>query len=158
MRRIASSGVRSGLFAIIVLLLTAVPAMAARPTREPVPLPPSIELPAGFCEFPVVATFPVNRQYQTTFFDGNGDVTGWTVTGHLVVTLTNGITGESITANISGPWHVSVVRGTDVSVGRWGGPFLGTLSGISVFAGHIDNVSLDMRGHLVADVCAVLAP
>jgi hypothetical protein len=37
-----------------------------------------------------------------------------------------------------------------------GGP-VGTLPGLSLVAGHLDLLSGDLRGHVFADVCALLA-
>jgi len=77
--------------------------------------------------------------------------------GTFSVTFTNALTGASYTANISGPSHIDFVRGTNTQEGRIGGP-VGSLPRLNVFAGRVDFVSGVMRGRLIADVCALLAP
>ncbi len=146
----------SGILAVLFLLLSALPVAAGgKPTREPAPLPALIVDTS--CGFTVNVTFPVNTEYALTFYDGAGHVTRIIVTGHLVVTFTNPATGATYTANISGPTFIDFVRSTNVLTGRQGGE-LGTLPGLHVFAGRADYSTGTMHGHVVADVCALLAP
>jgi hypothetical protein len=63
---------------------------------------PPATLPAGYCSFQVDATFPVNKEYNTTTTLPDGSIEIKT-TGSLTNTLTNDATGASITLNISGP-------------------------------------------------------
>jgi hypothetical protein len=109
------------------------------------------------CGYDILVTFPVQNQYLRTFFDRDGNVVKLIVTGNLVVTLTNTATSDSLTSNISGPFHLNFVRGTDTSEGRQGGPVDG-LPGLSLFAGRVDNIGGGLVGHLEASVCDVLAP
>jgi hypothetical protein len=139
---------------ILLTLVAAVPATGASQTREPAPLPDLIEDES--CGFLVEVTFPVNDEYAITLTDNDGGVTRVIIVGRLVVTFTNPDSGESVTANISGPSHIDFVRGTNTQEGLIGGP-VGTLPGLSLVAGHLDLLSGDLRGHVFADVCALLA-
>ena len=145
------------LLAALVLATGAmsVAAVAAGQTREPAPLPDLIE--DDSCGFLVEVTFPVNDEYAITIYDGQGDPTRIIITGRLVATFTNPATGEAFTANISGPSHLDLVRGTSTQEGPIGGP-VGNLPGLNVFAGRADLSTGELRGHLLVDVCALLAP
>jgi hypothetical protein len=149
---------RIGLALVLGVLtagLSAGVAAAARPTVEF--LPPPEGLLDTSCGYEILVTFPVQKEYLRTFFDRDGNVVKLIVTGNLVVTFTNTATGQSLTSNISGPFHINLVRGTDTTEGRIGGPVDG-LPGLNLFAGRIDNVSGDMVGHLEGSVCEMLAP
>jgi hypothetical protein len=141
------------LLSVLLLLVTAIPVAGQAPTREAAPLPDLIV--DDSCGFTVNVTFPVNDEYALTFTDANGDPTRLIITGRLVATFTNASTGESYTANISGPTHIDFVRGSSQE-GLIGGP-VGSLPGLNVFAGRVDGASGEMHGHLIADVCALLA-
>lgn len=142
------------IIAVIWALAAAGPAMAGRQTREPAPLPDLIEDTS--CGFLVLVTFPVNSEYAITFYDALGNAVRINVTGHLVVRFTNPASGASITANISGPAHIDLVNGTSFGAGVTGGPVVG-LPGLSLFAGRINFVTGELRGHVKANVCALLA-
>ena len=141
--------------ASLMLLALAVPPVAASQTREPAPLPDLIEDQS--CGFLVNVTFPVNNEYAITIYDRQGSATRIVVTGHLVVRFTNPATGESFKANISGPSHLDLVKGTSTQEGRIGGP-VGALPGLHLFAGRANLSTGELRGHLFADLCALLAP
>lgn len=145
----------SVIVAVLWALTNALPTVAASQTRTPAPLPDLIEDES--CGFRVHVTFPVNDEYAITLYDGQGNPTRIIITGRLVVTFTRATTGESFTANISGPSHIDLVRGTNTQEGLIGGP-VGSLPGLSLFAGRVDLSTGDLRGHLLADVCALLAP
>lgn len=130
-------------------------AAAARPSREF--LPPPDGLLDTSCGYEILVTFPVQNEYLTTFFDRAGNVVKFIVSGHLVVTFTNTATGESLTANISGPSHENLVRGTSSQEGGIGGP-VGSLPGLNVFSGRVDYTTGSMHGHLKLSVCEALAP
>jgi len=149
---------RTGLALVLAILSTALSGgavAAARPTTEF--LPPPDGLLDTSCGYEILVTFPVQREYLRTYFDRDGNVVKIIITGNLVVTFTNTATGQSLTSNISGPFHLNLVRGTDTTEGRVGGPVDG-LPGLNLFAGHIDNVSGRMVGHLEGSVCEMLAP
>jgi hypothetical protein len=120
-------------------------------------LPPPEGLLDTSCGYEILVTFPVAKEYVRAFHDQDGNVVRLIITGNLVVTFTNTATGKSLTVNISGPSHISLVRGTNTSEGRIGGPVDG-LPGFNVFSGRVDNVNGTLRGHLEESVCDVLAP
>lgn len=66
-----------------------------------------IDLPVGYCAFPVHVDFPVDREYGTlsTLPDGSTVIV---TTGSLVVTATNQLTGKSIEVNAGGPGTVTI--------------------------------------------------
>ena len=84
----------------IAALAALVPAGPAQ-AREPVPFLPGT-LPANRCGFPVDIVALTNNEYQevTTLADGT---TITRITGRLVVSYTNAITGNTIVRNVSGP-------------------------------------------------------
>jgi hypothetical protein len=108
------------------------------------------------CGYEILVTFPIQREYQTTFFDPQGNVTRVVITGRLVVTFMNVATGESLTANISGPAHFGF-RSGDTSEGRQGGQ-IGSKPGLIVFSGRQDWQTGALLGHVHTDVCMALAP
>ena len=91
--------------ASIASLVVLVPASAwaGKPVKEPLPLPPVIELPGVCPDFGIVADILVNREFAKTWSDAQGDPIRTITTGTLKVRLTNPDNGESIVRNISGP-------------------------------------------------------
>jgi hypothetical protein len=94
--------------AVLVLLASAMlliptSASASKPVREPLPLPPVIELPGVCPDFDIVADILVNREYALTWSDADGDPIRTITTGTLKVRLTNPENDVSILRNISGP-------------------------------------------------------
>ena len=76
---------------------------AAPPVREPLAFPEELSLPVGvFCPWEGLVTFDVNREYATTFYDSQGNITQVQITGALVITITNLDNGKSVTLNIPG--------------------------------------------------------
>jgi hypothetical protein len=131
--------------------------LADKSTREF--LPPPDGLLDTSCGYEILVTFPVAKEYIRTFVDQDGNVVRMIITGNLVVTFTNTATGKSLTVNISGPTHISLVRGTftSTSEGRTGGPVDG-LPGLNIFSGRVDNVNGTLHGHFGGSVCEMLAP
>jgi hypothetical protein len=125
---------------------------AARPDRAPSPSPDGIV--DETCGFPIEVRFPTDRGVMTTFFDRDGNVTRIQVTGHLVATLTNIETGESVTVNISGPGRLVFPSGELTATGRWSAWPEGHLV---IQAGHTEPDGT-FHGRTVMDVCEVLAP
>lgn len=133
-----------------------------------------LDLPAGFCNFPVHLAFPVNREYGTVTTTSDGS-TMIKVTGSLVATITNKNTGATITLNISGPGtNIISPDGTKLQFDLLGvslffvtnGPQFGLPSGLVETSGPITGtldlgtsaiISLTNRPHLLLDVCAALA-
>ena len=149
---------RFGVAVVLAILVTAFSGgavAAARPTVEFLP-PPDGVLDTS-CGYEILVTFPRQQEYLRTYFDRDGNVVKIIVTGNLVVTFTNTATDQSLTSNISGPFHMNLVRGTNTSEGRIGGP-VDDLPGLNLFSGRIDYESGRMVGHLEGSVCEMLAP
>ena len=81
--------------------LATVPSAGGGQAREPVTITP-FTLPANRCAFPVDVGVVSNNEYQvvTTLADGT---TITKITGHLVLSFTNTVTGFTIVRNVSGP-------------------------------------------------------
>jgi hypothetical protein len=158
--------------ALPVLLATspATPAAASPPTRETIPY--GTFTLAGVCSFDVQVTSPQNREYLTTFYNRNGEVTTQLVTGDLHVTLTNLSTGYATTLNIPGP--ARYVYNPDGSVEMTGGgpsvwlgdvntllswPSLALVSGnLRVdFDSNFEVTGASWQGGTVTDLCAALS-
>jgi hypothetical protein len=149
-------------FVLSLALFPQPSASAVSPTREPLVFPSELDLAAGdFCAFPVIITFPVNREFATIFYDAEGNVDHVLITGSLMITATNADTGESVNLNIPGS-SVTVddlitYRGLNVIF-----PVEGTLDFV---AGRVV-VTVDSAGFqqpvtvagLTVDICALLAP
>ena len=84
--------------ALGALALTFIAAAAA---REPVPMTP-FTLPANRCGFPIDVGIEANNEYQTVVTMADGTVVTH-ITGHLVLSFTNTVTGRRIVQNVSGP-------------------------------------------------------
>jgi hypothetical protein len=142
---------RTAVAVATVCLSSAATVSAVTVTREPLELPPVIE--DSSCGYTILVSFPVNRQIITSRWDADGNQLSLLITGRLVVTLTNPDTGESITANISGPSRIDR-NGHFVFMGRYGGA---GGSGLILFSGRIDTTTGAMHGHVSTDVCELLA-
>jgi hypothetical protein len=148
---------RLALFVGLVVALSApVQALADKPVREFVPV--DSDVIAGFCPFDVLVDPTQTNLYVMTFTDRSGQVVKLIASGVLKVRLTNGTTGTSIVANISGPEQVRIDENgvTDAAVGPWliGFPDEGKLlltTGRLVFG----EGSASLRG-TSTDVCALL--
>jgi hypothetical protein len=142
---------------VVVLSASAQGAFAEKPTREFVPV--GSDVIAGFCPFDVLVDPTQTNLYVMTFTDRSGQVVKLIASGVLKVRLTNGTTGTSMVANISGPEQVRIDENgvTDAAVGPWliGFPDEGKLlltKGRLVFG----EGSASLRG-TSRDVCALLA-
>lgn len=144
----------SPILAMSLVLVSALPALGAGPSRDPAPLPDLIQDTS--CGYLVDVTFPVNNEYAISFVDEEGNLTRLIITGRLVVTFTNPATEESITANISGPTIFDFTDGTGKTLGLIGGPITG-FAGLNIIAGNVDLNTGEHHGHLFLDVCAALA-
>jgi hypothetical protein len=88
--------------AVAVTLLAIAPAPAVPPQSEPLP-PLDASFPAGFvCPFAMTVRTDISKAKATTHFDQEGNITRIQVSGHVVQTLTNDETDESVTLNTSG--------------------------------------------------------
>jgi hypothetical protein len=143
---------------MVVAVLMASSATAAKPSREPFLI--ADEVLTGFCPFPVLLEVTANKEY-VTFFD-NGRIL---VTGKLFVRLTNVDEPSNVlNLNVSGP---AVITETERILGRGlfvlfpedvGGPGLVLTTGrVDIIRGE-DGFFTDftVRG-TTTDVCAALA-
>jgi hypothetical protein len=115
---------RSLLFSLTILsLLLFRPvqnADAGKPDREP--LAGESFVISDTCEFDVMFDELTNREYLTTFFDKDGNLTRMLITGSLKTQLTNTSNNKSMDVNISGPGKIIVDEdGTETyySGGTW---------------------------------------
>jgi hypothetical protein len=144
----------SPILAALLLLTGVQAATAATVIREPAPLPDLIEDTS--CGYLIDVTFPVNDEYAIVQYDGDGNFLRVIIQGPLVATFTNDATGESITANISGP-SIFSADGSGKLLGQIGGPVPG-FAFLVLFSGYIDTVTGEFHGHLSANLCEALAP
>jgi len=164
-----------GLAASAVALLTGWTPAAANsdPHRTYEPLAP-IDLPTGYCAFPVHLDWVANKEYAsvTVFADGS---TAFVTTGALIAEATNVVTGKTVKVNASGPGTITVsadgsaltydVQGLLIlpasNLTALGFPSnLVVTSGPARFvqaSGLGPIVSMDATPHLLYDVCAALA-
>jgi len=142
------------------------------PHRTFLPAAP-LDLPAGFCSFPVRLTNPVDKEYGTISTAPDGSTT-IRITGSLFTTVTNEDTGKAITLNTSGPGTVAIFPdGTDIAhvkgVGLLfaaNGPQVGLPSGLVLLSGPVDFIGNLNNGtvtsfltppHVLLDICPALA-
>jgi hypothetical protein len=158
-----------------VALLIGTPSGSANNDRHRsfAPVTP-FDLPAGFCSFPVHFDFPVNKEYQTvsTLPDGS---TLSKFTGSQRATVTNQVTGKTVTVNDSGPGSLIVsTDGTAGTVDFQGLTLLyamnatqyGFPSNVVVTSGRL-SITIDFMSssitsvtrqpHVLTDVCAALS-
>ncbi len=143
----------SATLCLVTALALVTPALAKEPVREPFVLPDVIEDTS--CGFLVVATFPVNQEFITTYFDSAGEPVKQIITGRLVATLRNPANGVTVTIKISGPSHAFLATGESYASGRVGGP-VGFEPGLNDFSGRVNLVTGELRGHL-EPLCPILA-
>jgi hypothetical protein len=140
----------AGLVGCILALGVAAPVAAARPDRTPVLNVTSIDEES--CGFPVVWSFPVQKESSMTFYDADGNVTKIIVSGRLVFTFT--ANGKSLTVNGSGPLVLNFKSGRLFALGAGGGPLPG--EGLVSGHGQLDLLTFEFKGHLVS-LCEALA-
>ncbi len=159
---------RSIVLAATLVAVLAAPALAAKPSREPLELPPSIDFAAGeICPFAVTVDFLENRGKTVTFFDKAGEPVRSIGTGTLKVTFTNTTHADepSVTLNISGPVH-TWYHADGSSTVVYGGRSISLYPpGSSVLTAGRAIVELDAAGNFVSvtnvgmavDICALIA-
>ena len=154
--------------ASLVLLIPS-SASAGKPVKEPLLLPPVIELPGVCPDFGIVADILVNREYAKTWFNASGDPVRTITNGTLKVRLTEPDSGTSIVRNISGPgttiFHADgsstlTARGTwffpgDLGAGSEPMSFVNTGT-IVIHTAPNGIQSIRSRTGRVEDVCATL--
>jgi hypothetical protein len=112
------------LLAALLLLLTAVPTLAGGKPEfaRNEPLPPEF-YPAGVvCTFDLRIDYVVDTGHSITFPEAPDGSVRSLLGGHLVVTVTNEETNQSVTYNISGPGKF--LFSGDVLTITGGGPWL----------------------------------
>jgi hypothetical protein len=94
---------------VFIALAVAAGATANRPIREVIENPPDVVI-AGQCEFPVLGHIE-GREIDTTFTDRSGDpVKQIGVFPGNTVTLTNMVTGTSVTLSATGSFQLRAER------------------------------------------------
>ena len=146
-------------FAAILSSALVVPAaLADKPTREPLPAPPSFTI-SGSCSFDVQVDVLVNKEFITTFTSGKQ-----IITGRLVVRVTNlDNPSKSRVLQISGPGiedlsNPSTFNLSGTSLIFFPGVLLLTRGPISLTFDQSGNVtSFTQTSASSVDLCAVLA-
>jgi hypothetical protein len=96
----------ASLATLVLVAAAAAPVLAAPPTKEPLPTDSS-EFAAGeVCDFAVRIDY-VGKPKAITFDRRDGQFKQ-NLSGHLVATVTNLDTGDSVTRNASGPGKITV--------------------------------------------------
>ena len=105
-----------------LVVLTASPALAKRPTIEYLDLPSGFSFTlSGVCSFDVLEELLGNKEKIATFYNQNGDVAFQILTGVNKWRFTNVDTGKSIVINGSGPARFFVQPGSDIVRSESGG-------------------------------------
>jgi len=153
--------------AALVAVLVA-PTLAAKPDRQPLELPPTIEFPAGeLCPFAVTVEFLVNKGKTMTFYDPDGTAVRSIGTGSLKIRVTNTTDPDepSATLNISGPGH-TMFHADGSSTLIFGGRSISLYpAGTFILTAGRAVITLDAQGEFVSgtntglstDVCEMIA-
>jgi hypothetical protein len=166
MKRVATRTTVIQVLCALALLLLALPAWSAPkvPTGQPFTLLfPDPNVPVGpVCDFPVSITGTSAQAPRATLPSGQ-----MVITGPAVATVTNLVTGESVTFNISGPSLFDeetgrvTLRGTNLIIGPLGSSggdtkfLIFTAGTVSFIQGQ--PIDEPLRGTVIQDVCAELA-
>jgi hypothetical protein len=173
----SSRKLRAAAALLLTGLLSPAPALAADP-RLPIATPDPVVLPAGeFCEdFTAVVTFDDFNQYIIHSTTAPSGTVTLQITGRARATVTNEVTGRSVSYNISGPGTL-VLNPNGSFSGDLAGPNLlytarenlanfPEVPTISYTTGHV-TFAVDASGQTTSyalaggsrqtDVCAVLA-
>lgn len=156
---------------VATYLALAAPAGADPPTREPfVSMGGTIPAGIGCVDFAIDITIDVDQSTVTTFFDKDGNPIRQTITGRLVLTVTNGTTLESRTYRLGGASHITFGADGSVTIVVTGNslvvlfpsdvpPGPRTEKGSGRVVVRIDALfTLVSRTGRVEDVCEALAP
>jgi hypothetical protein len=155
--------------AVALILAAAAPASADKPLREPFPAEDFVL--SGSCDFDVRFHTVENKEFITSYFDDDGNLTRQIVNGRFVVELTNLETMESIVYNVSGPGFLTFFEDGSLDF------VFGGRSLVFFFPGEVEDLPLlwvnsgqvtmhlDPEGNVVGveqvgdveDVCAALA-
>jgi hypothetical protein len=161
MKRVATRTTVIQVLCALALLLLALPAWSA----PKVPTGEEFELRFGageVCDFAIVITGTSAQAARVTLPSGQ-----MVITGPAVATVTNLVTGESVTFNISGPSLFDeetgrvTLRGTNLIIGPLGSSggdtkfLIFTAGTVSFIQGQ--PIDEPLRGTVIQDVCAELA-
>lgn len=135
--------------AMAAAMLSSGIAAAVPPDKFPLPASAFTDTTCGY---DIDVTFPGNNEFGIAFYDQAGDQVKFLVAGNFVVTLTNPATGESITANISGPSHLN--KHGSWGTGRWA---LWPDGVLTILSGRSDFDDGSFRGKVHLNVCEALA-
>lgn len=139
-------------------LAAAASAAAAPPAKSPAPSPTDF-LVSGSCAFDVAVHVTAQNESAITFSNGTT-----LVTGQLKVTLTNAVSGDSLSLNIPGPGSATSTSGGTVTL-QIVGPWLIFQPGVMEYAIGRGVVTIDAAGNQSfvqqagksTDICAALA-
>ena len=171
MRPARNSRIVVAVFGAVLSLALAPVAGADPPAREPfVNIGGTVPAGVACAGFPVTISIDVDRQTVTTFFDKDGNPIRQTITGRLILTVSNGTTLESRTYRLGGAIHIAFGADGSVTLTLTGnslislfpndvppGPSTTQGSGRAVIRIDALFTLLSQTGS-VEDVCAALAP
>lgn len=142
---------------LVVALLSPGAALAAKPTREPLPVPPTFDI-TGSCQFDVRVDVLANDEFIAVLTSGKT-----IVTGRLILRLTNvDEPSQSITLNVSGP---SINDSSDPSTINLSGTSLLFYPGVLMLTKGPVAIKIDENGNVTSvrftsaaavDLCAAL--
>ena len=132
------------------LLVLAIAAPASAATVDRYPLIFDFTFVDFGCGFEVDTTVTINNEYETDFYDNDGNLVRSIITGHLVGTFVNPANGKSIVENVSSAAHFDYVHERFVFTGR---------SGVfsMIMNGRLDLTDLSLRGTVRDEICPALA-
>jgi len=105
-----------GIGIVVASLIAGPSALAVPPVTTPVPFQETFPGTTGVCDFPITVEFDT-RQVLREWVKKSGVVTKATTSGPGEVTITNEKTGDSVTANASGPTITK--GGVSKGTGNW---------------------------------------
>lgn len=154
------------LLSFVLLFGLVATAAAVPPDKEPLGAIETFTI-SGACPFDVLLEELQNESSITTFYDQDGNVRRFLITGALKVRLTNVTGGQSIALNVPGP---AIERPQPdgstlvIGVGPWLHLFVPGLPPLALGSGRTEFL-IDHEGHLellsitgnVRDVCPMLA-
>jgi hypothetical protein len=159
-----ASILRSALLASAAALAMTSAALAAPPSKEPLPAPAPEVFPGGtgFCDFDVEVRFTLNREFGVVFnyLDGSQLIR---VAGSVEITITNLESGTVSVWNAGGPGSIAFDSNGDITRFEGHGHVLvyGPLeplqsSGIYEYIGKTDMLHGGHTGRRI-DICAAIA-
>jgi hypothetical protein len=133
---------------LLLVLALAAPASAATVDRYPLTFD-FIFVDFG-CGFEVDATVTINKEFETDFYDNDGNLVRSVVTGHQVGTFVNPANGKSIVENTSSSAHYDYVHDKFVLTGR-------SAVFSMIINGRLDLTDFTLHGTVRNEICPALA-